>query len=200
MKLYSGLSDVELTTLLRSGDRQSFVEIYDRYWPMLFIHARRMLRDDDEATDVIQDIFTNLWAKSSEFVLQSSLSAFLYTSTRNKAIDLINRNKLKTSYLTSLQGYYEKGEFITDDVILERELINRIEEEVQRLPKKMRAIFELSRKHHLSYKQISEITQVSEGTVKKQMHNARKILRLKLRLSVLIGVVHIVALMNKPLN
>lgn len=200
MKLYSGLSDVELTTLLRSGDRQSFVEIYDRYWPMLFIHARRMLRDDDEATDVIQDIFTNLWAKSSEFVLQSSLSAFLYTSTRNKAIDLINRNKLKTSYLTSLQGYYEKGEFITDDVILERELINRIEEEVQRLPKKMRAIFELSRKHHLSYKQISEITQVSEGTVKKQMHNAIKILRLKLRLSVLIGVVHIVALMNKPLN
>lgn len=197
MAAYSAYTDQELTVLLKEGDGLAYTEIYDRYWPIMFRHSRKMLRDDEEATDVVQDIFTLLWAKASEMVFTTSIRSFLYAATRNKVIDLINRNKVKTNYLTTLQEFYDKGEFVTENALRERELISRIEAEVARLPKKMRRIFELSRKDHLSYKEISDITNTSEGTVKKQVHNALKILRLKLHLTILIGLTHTLMLINK---
>jgi len=197
MAAYSAYTDQELTVLLKEGDGLAYTEIYDRYWPIMFRHSRKMLKDDDEATDVVQDIFMLLWAKASEMVFTTSIRSFLYAATRNKVIDLINRNKVKTNYLTTLQEFYDKGEFVTENVLRERELISRIEAEVARLPKKMRRIFELSRKDHLSYKEISDMTNTSEGTVKKQVHNALKILRLKLHLTILLGLTHTLMLINK---
>ncbi|SMC60102.1 RNA polymerase sigma factor [Pedobacter africanus] len=197
MAAYSAYTDQELATLLKEGDGMAYTEIYDRYWPLMFRHSRKMLRDDDEAIDVVQDIFTALWAKSAETVFTTSIRSFLYSATRNKVIDLINRNKVRTNYLANLQEFYDKGEFLTEDIIREKELINRIEMEVAKLPAKMRKIFELSRKHHLSYKEISEMTNVAEGTVKKQVHNAIKILRLKLHLVLVIGVGQVFLLLNK---
>jgi RNA polymerase sigma-70 factor (ECF subfamily) len=197
MAAYSAYTDQELAALLKEGDGMAYTEIYDRYWPVMFRHSRKMLRDDDEAIDVVQDIFTTLWAKSAETVFTTSIRSFLYSATRNKVIDLINRNKVRTNYLANLQEFYDKGEFLTEDIIREKELINRIEMEVAKLPEKMRKIFELSRKHHLSYKEISEMTNVAEGTVKKQVHNAIKILRLKLHLVLVIGVGQVFLLLNK---
>ncbi|MDR6784279.1 RNA polymerase sigma-70 factor (family 1) [Pedobacter africanus] len=197
MAAYSAYTDQELAALLKEGDGMAYTEIYDRYWPVMFRHSRKMLRDDDEAIDVVQDIFTTLWAKAAETVFTTSIRSFLYSATRNKVIDLINRNKVRTNYLANLQEFYDKGEFLTEDIIREKELINRIEMEVAKLPEKMRKIFELSRKHHLSYKEISEITNVAEGTVKKQVHNAIKILRLKLHLVLVIGVGQVFLLLNK---
>ncbi|WP_316817230.1 RNA polymerase sigma-70 factor [Pedobacter nyackensis] len=180
MVKYNGLSDTELTDLLKSGDHAAYTEIYHRYWPVLFRHARKMLRDDDEATDVVQEVFATFWSKSAELIFTVSLSSYLYSATRNKIIDLVNRNKLKTNYLVSLQAFIDKGEFITDNAVREHELSNQIESEIARLPKKMRQIFELSRKQNLSYKQIADEIEISEGTVKKQISNAIKILKIKL--------------------
>lgn len=175
----------------------AYTEIYDRYWPIMFKLSRKMLRDDDDAIDVVQDIFTAVWAKASETVYTTSIRSFLYAATRNKVIDFINRNKVKVNYLAGLQEFYDKGDFVTENTIRERELINRIEMEIAKLPKKMRKVFELSRKHHMSYKEISDATSISEGTVKKHIHNAVKILRLKLHLVLILGLVKAFILINK---
>jgi len=180
MVKYNGLSDSELSDLLKSGDHAAYTEIYRRYWAILFGHARRMLRDDDEATDVVQDVFTFLWAKCSEVVFTGSISSYLYSSTRNKIIDLVNRNKLKANYLISLEDFINKGDFITDNAVREHELSKQIENEISRLPEKMRQIFELSRKRNLTYKEIADEVEIAEGTVKKQISNAIKILKTKL--------------------
>ena len=67
-----------------------------------------------------------------------------------------------------------------DHRIRERELQERINAEVKRLPKKMREIFCLSRDNYLSHRQIAERTGLSESTVKKHVNNALKVLRVKL--------------------
>ena len=180
MSSYTNYTDLELADLLAAGDDNAFSEIYKRYWPILFRHARKMLHDDDEATDVVQEVFTTLWSKASELSLDRSVSAYLYSAVRNKIIDLINREKVKKNYTNSLQEFIDRGEFITDNTILERELSRQIENEIAMLPPKMRQIFELSRKSNLSYRAIAEEVFISEGTVKKQIYNALKILRTKL--------------------
>jgi len=180
MSKYSSFSDQELVALLREGDHAAYTEIYKRYWALLYRNARKMLHDEQETTDVVQEVFTLLWEKAPKLYLDHSLSAYLYSSVRNRIINIINRQKLKVNYVSSLTAFLISGSSITDDTIRERELALQIEKEIALLPEKMRKIFELSRKAHLSYKEIAEKIDISEGTVKKQVYNAIKILRLKL--------------------
>jgi RNA polymerase sigma-70 factor (ECF subfamily) len=179
MTRYKTLTDNELVSLLEKGNSEAYAEIYQRYWAVLFRHARKMLQNDDEAKDLVQDIFTVLWAKVSELNLTGSLSSYLYSAVRYKVFDLIDKNKVRNNYFASLQEFIQHGEYTTDHVIREKQLASLIEKEVAMLPSKMRQVFQLSRNNNLSHKEIAEKMEISDQTVKKQIHNAIRILRPK---------------------
>lgn len=82
--------------------------------------------------------------------------------------------------MSSLQNYITHGPCITDHVIREKQLAALIEKGISDLPPKMKEVFELSRKQKLTHKEIAEKLNLSEQTVKKQVNNALKILRVKL--------------------
>ena len=82
--------------------------------------------------------------------------------------------------MASLKVEMESEASAPDSLVRERDLARRIEAEIQSLPPKMRAVFELSRKEHKSYKEISDYLNISDKTVKKQVNNALHILRTKL--------------------
>lgn len=185
---YARYDDSRLVELLRERDAHAYTEIYTRFWPVLFGHARRMLRDEDEATDVVQDIFAALWEKAAVFKPTGSLAGYLYSATRNRVIDRIERHKLERRYLDSLADYLEKGEYMTDEALLADELAQRIEREVAKLPGKMQRIFRMRQQAQHSYREIAETIGTSEGNVKKQLYNAMKLLRSKFHLFVLLVV------------
>jgi len=178
---YCNFQDQELLILLQEGNEEAFNEIYRRYSAGLYLHALKMLRDRDEAQDVIQEVFTRLWSKGETLVLSTSLSSYLYTAVRNKILDIFSHDKLVARHQQSLQAFIDKGEFITDNLIREKELASIIEREIADLPPKMREVFELSRKGHLSYAEIAEDLDIAENTVRKQISKA--IARLKPRLA-----------------
>ncbi|SMO38819.1 RNA polymerase sigma factor [Solitalea koreensis] len=180
MLSYREYTDNELFCLLKQGKHGAYAEIYKRYWASLFRHARKILQNDEEAKDVVQDIFTTLWLKAPEINLTSSLSTFLYASVRNKIFDLIDKNKVRRNYLASLESFIVAAEATTENQIHEKELALLIEKEFAALPPKMREVFELSRKSDLSYKEIADKLDISDNTVKKQISNALKILRPRL--------------------
>lgn len=180
------LSDNELINLLKDGDNSAYTEIYKRYWAILFRHARKMLRNDDEAKDIVQDVFAALWVRISELNLEGSLSSYLYSAVRYKIFDLIDKKKVRGNYFASLEKFIEEGDYTTDNVIREKELAAQIEEEIAMLPLKMRQVFELSRKSDLSHKEIASKMHISDQTVKKQIHNAIKILRPKFSIYILL--------------
>jgi RNA polymerase sigma-70 factor (family 1) len=175
--LYNKLPDSELVNLLNSGDDLAYTEIYNRYWPLLFSHASRMLRDEDEAMDVIQDVFIILWNNISDLTSILSLRAFLYTTTRNRTINIINRSKRKDQYVSSLATFMDEGELATDNQVAFNECIAQIEKGVANLPKKMREIFEMSRNLGYSHKQIAEQLNITDHAVKKSINRTLKILR-----------------------
>lgn len=179
MEGYSKHSDRELVSLLNRGSHAAYAEIYDRYWAILYRYTRKILQSDDEAEDIVQDIFVMLWGKSDALELKISLSAFLYASTRNRILKHFEKSKVRHKYISSLQKFIDEGTAETDFLLRSNELAARIEHELMLLPPKMREVFELSRKSHLSNKEIAEKLSISEGTVKKQVSNAIKILKVK---------------------
>jgi len=177
---YRQLSDYALLDRFKQGDTLAYEEIYHRYWALLFNHGRRILQDDEDAKDLVQDAFAVLWKEGKTLVIKTSLSAYLYAVVRYKVFDLIDRQKVKNGYLESLEHFIAENNYSSDHLVREKQLEVIIEKEIAALPAKMREIFELSRKANLSYLEIAQKLNISDNTVKKQINNALKILRNKL--------------------
>ncbi len=177
---YGTLSDDNLYSLLQKGDTMAYTVIYHRYFEVLYIHTSNKLKDNDEAKDLIQEIFTGLWNSRETINITISLKSYLYVSVRNKVLDRIAHQQIMDRYANSLQSFIDEGECVTDHLIREKQLSKIIDEQINLLPEKMRIIFEMSRKGALSHREISEMLKISESTVKKQVANALKILRNKL--------------------
>lgn len=177
---YSKLSDQELTALLKEGDQTAFAMIYQRYYRVLFIHALKKLQDEEEAKDIIQELFTTLWVKRETVLQDTNFTAFLYTIVRNRVLDYYAHKTVSTKYIDSLQQFLDKDPIAADDGIHEKELLEFIQTEIAALPPKMREVFQLSRNENLSHKEIADKLGISEQTVSKQVSNALKTLRQKM--------------------
>lgn len=168
-----------LIAQVKEGSKAAFNEIYKRYWAVLYRHARRMIKVEEESQDIIQDIFESLWRNRESLEIKGSLSSYLYSAVRYKIFDLLDKGKVRNNYFEKLEDFINNGTYTIDHVLIEKELSEQIEREVKFLPKKMREVFELSRKEHLSHKEIAERLSLSDQTVKKQIHKALKILKPK---------------------
>jgi RNA polymerase sigma-70 factor (family 1) len=182
MPALSTLTDQELVSLLRESDHAAYTEIYERYFGLMYSHARRKIRDVEEARDTVQETFLSLWHHREKIDGLRGVAPYLYTILKNRIIDWMAHQEVSSKYITSFHDFTETGNCITDHRIRESQLMAIIEKEIQSLPPRMREVFELSRKTHLSHRQIAEVLDISEQTVKSQVKHALRILRRRLGL------------------
>lgn len=185
MSAYENYTDQELLDLLKQDDRSAYTEIYHRYKFILHNHAWNKLREREEAQDILQEVFTNLWVKRATLTISSNLSGYLYSAVRNRVLDHYSHNEVKLKYVNGMKPDLEH-EVATDHRVRENQLKELIEREIAALPPRMREVFEMSRKQHMTYKEIAETLGTSEETVKKQVSGALKTLRVKLGILVYI--------------
>jgi RNA polymerase sigma-70 factor (family 1) len=177
---YCALSDVELIELLKINNAPAYTVIYNRYFYALYIHAYRKLNNKEEAEDIVHELFAQLWTKREVIEIKSNLASYLYSAVRNKILDLIAHHTVESKYISSLENFMIHGACNTDHRVREKQLAELIEKGITDLPPKMKVVFELSRKEKLSHKEIAEKLNLSEQTVRKQVNNALKTLRIKL--------------------
>lgn len=179
MKVYSENTDSELIHFMKAGEQAAFTEIYNRYWEKMANYAIRLTKSEDEAADIVQEIFVSLWKRSAALELKGTLIAYLIKATRNLSLKYIEKNIAKNSFLERLFVHHQGGvSGIVEDIIV-KELQHNIDHAVAKLPAKMQQIYLLSRNEQLSYREIAEILGIAEGTVKKQISNALKIISSK---------------------
>ncbi|MBN8861530.1 MAG: RNA polymerase sigma-70 factor [Sphingobacteriales bacterium] len=175
--MYHLLTESELLNLLRSSDEAAFTEIYERYWEKMTMHVLKVIQSSDDARDIVQEVFISIWKRRGEIVISGALGAYLLKSVRNLSIRYIEKNTSKRNFLSSLsQMFNETAPAGQNDVEYE-ELEGKIAHAVSKLPPKMQEVFILSRREHLSYKEIAKQMGITETTVKKQVSNAIKIIR-----------------------
>lgn len=177
---YSTYSDELLVDLLKQHDQQAFTEIYNRYWSFVYSHIYKMLQDEEEAKDSVQEIFSKLWLKADQIQSNHNLAGYFFRTSRNFVFNLIEKNKVRQNYIQSIMTFVNTVEPHTIDTIDEKRLQMIIEQEIENLPPKMRQIFELSRKEELSHQEIASKLNISYQTVKKQIQNALKIIKPKI--------------------
>jgi RNA polymerase sigma-70 factor (family 1) len=181
MGLYKTISDSELIQLLKESDHAAYTEIYRRYFYLLYVHAYKKLRDEEQAKDIIQDLFTSIWFKREFDLPNTNLAGYLFTAVRNKIFDLFAHQKVEAKYMQSLGEYVQSHKNVsTDQKVRENELMTYIEKQIDALPPKMKLIFEMSRKEHLTHTEIAEKLNTNTNNVSKQLTTALKVLKTKL--------------------
>lgn len=177
---YKNCSDEQLFDLVKNGDARAFHSLYDRLFYPLLSHALQKVKAKEDAQDLTQDLFMNIWNKREHIIIKGRVVNFLFASLRNSIINFYIKTK-KQGEREELFEYF-KGHFeeTTDRTIHKNELEQIIQEAIDSLPLKMKQIYLLSRNQELSNKEIAELMTLSELTVKKQIANALKILKKKI--------------------
>lgn len=165
---------------LSSGDDKAFSELYDRYWEPLFGYVMHVLQDKEDSMDIVQDTFITVWQQRTSLGNVQSFKAYIFSIARYKALRYIRMNIRKRDYLSSLLNFLQAHDESPEELMINGELQSIINTEVANLPPKMREVFLLSREQRLSYREIAAKLNISDKTVKKQISNSLKLIRLKM--------------------
>ena len=173
--------DIELLRCISEGDRYAFSCFYDNYSRLLFAIAFRILNDQKEAEDVLQEVFLQIWDKAGSYKPElGKPSSWAVTLTRNKAIDYIRagqrRSRLVEVASTELL-VRQPGAAAANESVRGRDGTELITSAVSELPADQRRAIELAFFTGLTQHEISETLQEPLGTIKARIRRGMMKLR-----------------------
>ena len=184
------LTDVEVVNQFKAGDALAFEEIISRYESKVMSLALRFTRNQEDAEEVMQDVFTTVYRKIEGFRGQSAFSSWLYRIVVNAAyMKLRKRKQNQTVAMDDLspaikQYCVDRDTFsgtYSQNVAVSHEMQAVIQNAVNRLPDQYRAVFVLRDVDGLSNQETGEILNLSIPAVKSRLHRSRIMLRKKLQ-------------------
>lgn len=175
---------------LREGVESAYETLIHRFQQPVFSLVSRLLRDPDEACDVVQEVFLKVFRKVGSFRGDSSLKTWIYRIAVNEANNHCRWNGRHRRQEVDLDGCPEHGRSYKDtlpaagrspfDFVLDRERQGLIEAALADLNPTFRAVIVLRDVEDLSYEEIAAILSVPLGTVKSRILRGREALRREL--------------------
>ncbi len=164
------INEQDLLLSLSKGDEEAFSQIYNRHWKALYNMALKRLNDEEQAKDVVQDIFEKLWSQRESLSI-GKLRPYLMTSVRYSIYNLIARNKVNDTYFKYLSLLDDLPE-TADDVLIFAELQDRISHIISNMPSKRKVVFDLRYESGLSTDEIARRLNITQKTVQNQLLKA----------------------------
>ena len=183
------VSDLDLIERFRTGSVEAFEELVSRYEAKVFNLALRFTRSQEDAEEVLQDVFATIYKKIEGFQGKSAFSSWLYRIIVNAAFMKLRKRKQQQSISLEdlspiVRQHYldQESAFLSrsDAISMNRELREVLEKAINRLPGQYRAVFILRDIDGLSNQEVGEILDLSIPAVKSRLHRSRLMLRKKL--------------------
>lgn len=173
--------DRKIVEAIRGGDTEAFDALYRRHFRRIFNFSMRKLGDPAEAEDVTQEVFAAVFGCLDRFEGRSDLVVWIYGISRN-----ILNNRLRRRggiRLVSLDEIPPEASPVDDgpaSCAEAREMLSRVQEAIEELPRDQRRILELRHAERLAIRRIAQIMERSEDAVKSSLYRARRALAAKL--------------------
>ncbi|MCB9044528.1 MAG: RNA polymerase sigma-70 factor [Chitinophagales bacterium] len=156
-----------------------FEQVFKEHFKNLHAYACSILKDSDDAEEMVQNVFYKLWEKKDKIGELQSVPAYLYRSVHNECMNFVKHEKVKMAYEAHAVHHGNIASRPEDNADT-KQLEKRIGEALADLPEQCRTIFQMSRFEELKYREIADKMGLSVKTVENQMGKALKILRTKL--------------------
>lgn len=160
--IYTTYSDGELLQFLKDGDEKAFAELFLRYREAALATAFHLLKSNELAEDVLQEVFMQLWKGSDKAFMIEDIRSWLFIATRNHSLKKFRRIQLERSYTDYLT---ETVDSISSTNLVEfKELQASIEKAIISLPPQQQTAFRLSREKGLTHAQVADEMNISHRT------------------------------------
>ncbi|MBK1440207.1 RNA polymerase sigma-70 factor [Parapedobacter sp. ISTM3] len=174
---YTDYNDDELVMLLKQSKQKALVAIYNRYWDKLFVVAANLLGSAEEAEECVQNVFVGLWNRRETIQLSHTLNTYLSVAVKYQSLSAMARNQRRQEVVHQEEWTDPMEAVSPESAFIAKELRQRIEQSINRLPPQCQLVFRMSREQDMSVKAIAEALNLSENTVKMHLKNANKKLR-----------------------
>jgi RNA polymerase sigma-70 factor (family 1) len=176
MALNKNISDDELVEKLRKGDIEAFDAVFEKYSNRLFGFALKYLKSKEETEGLVQDVFLKIWENRKKLKEDSSLKSYLFTISYHNICKFFRKKQLQGKLKEEI-GLSTDISVDTEEQIDYQSTLEQIEQLIEQLPPKQKAIFEKSRKEGKSTREIAEEMHLAPGTVDNHISTALKFLR-----------------------
>lgn len=182
-------TDLELIAEFQKGNESSFEELIQRYSNKVYSLASRLTRNNEDAEEVLQDVFVTVYRKIAGFEGKSSFSSWLYRVTVNAAF--MKLRKRRQDHSVSLEDLMSQIHVVpalrspehvhVDSISIKNEMLEALEQAIQKLPDEYRPVFILRDVDGLTSREVGKILDLTVPAVKSRLHRSRLMLRRKLQ-------------------
>jgi RNA polymerase sigma-70 factor (ECF subfamily) len=167
-------SEQELVTRAQSGDTAAFEQLYRQNVGRVFAVCLRMVKEEERAEELTQEIFIRAWEMLGKFRGESLFSTWLHRIAVNMTLESLRSEK---RYAARVESTDDVTMFDNSDDLVPPETLLDLEDAIKQLPANARAVFVLHDIEGYKHEEIGEQLGVATGTSKAQLHRARKLLR-----------------------
>ncbi len=166
-----------------------FKEAYLTYYSRMKLFAQEYVIREEDAENIVHDIFTEFWEKKQQLISHVNLSGYLFVILKNRCIDFLRHktterraiNNMQEEYIRTLKLQLESLETLDDKLFCEPDIGTIIQNAIDNLPEKCRQIFVMNKIEGKKQKQIARELDISVNTVESQMAIAYKKLKAVLK-------------------
>jgi RNA polymerase sigma-70 factor (ECF subfamily) len=172
--------DEQIAMLLSKRDEAAFEQVFKTHYKNLHAYAFTILKDEDEAEEMVQQVFFKLWERSENLSFSGPIAAYLYRAVHNESLNFLKHQKVKAGHQLHVAHSMKNKTEYGQGKMMRKELENKFREALNELPEQCRTVFQLSRFEDMKYREIADKLDISVKTVENHMGKALKLLRAKL--------------------
>jgi RNA polymerase sigma-70 factor, ECF subfamily len=173
-------SDTDIIGRIRQGDVKQFESLFRSSYVSLVRYARTLVKDQDNAEEIVQDLFYRIWKDREKINIESSLNGYLFRSVHNRCLHYIEHNRIVEKHAEEMSFRQPDTPENPSDILNYKELQAKIARILEKLPDRCGKIFYMNRFEGLKYSEIAEKLSVSVKTVEANMGKALKEFRKEL--------------------
>ncbi len=164
---------------LQKGNERAFDTIFKQYYKPLCQFSYSLIKDQDTAENLVQEVFVKLWEKRENITKIDSLLSYLMGMVRNQSIDFLRKEKANSKIYNQLRP--ENSENTTEEQISKNEFEEKLLKSILNLPERCRTAIEMSRFEGFSNKEIALKMEISVKGVEALIGRSLKLLRYELQ-------------------
>jgi len=174
------MTDEQIMQRIMDKDPAAFNEVYEKLYRKLFLFAKSLIGNTEEARDIVAESFVKLWAQNNTFSNMVHLQVYCCSVIKNACIDYLRKDKLRTRIENQLGQAVALSENAIERKYQEAELIQLLYERINQLPDRMQQVFKLTYLDGYSRAEVAQMLNLSENTIRNTNAAAMKALRLTL--------------------